>query len=177
MSNKKTKVSGVFMKMSGDEKKLPEWTVFENSCFNAAMSLNNEARKTYILERLKQYNQIIRSIEFNEAVSKLVELEYEIIQNLCTVSPKITMGTLKQTRNGSVVEHLIARVPFPFKDKDRKEFRMYMGKMHELPYATVEDVCKDASFMIEVEKKVISAMNDIIAGKTKPKVYMGNTEP
>lgn len=176
MSNKKTKVTGVFTKISGDEKKLADWAVFENTSFDSAMKLTNEARKTYILEKLKQYNQITRSMEFNETISKLVALEYEIIQNLCTVNPKITMGTLKQTRNGNVVEHLIARAPFPFKDKNRNEFRMYLGKMHELPYATVEDVCKDSRFMIEVQKKVVSAMNDIIAGKTNSKVYMGNNQ-
>jgi hypothetical protein len=174
MSDKKIKVNGVFTKISGDDKKLSEWEVFKSNTARAAAKIGNNTKKARIQAKLKRYSEIIQSEQFISMIAELTQLEHEIIQNQCSVNPKITMGTLKQTRNGNVVEHLIARAPFPFKDKNRNEFRMYLGKMGELPYATVEDVCKDSRFMVEVEKKVVSAMNDIIAGKTNSKVYMGN---
>lgn len=170
MSDKKT--TGVFTRISGDEKRLAEWEMFNTNYSRAVSRITNQTKKNKLTGYLKRYNEIVQSDEFTRMISELAELEHNIIQNVCAVNPKITMGTLKQNRKGNVVEHLIARAPFPFKDKNRNEFRLYLGKMSELPYATVEDVCKDTNFMITIQKRVVSAMNDIISGKANTKTYM-----
>jgi hypothetical protein len=156
----KIKISGIFKKLLGTVTKKPDWEIFEHNVLKGITSTKN---KTEIKTLIEEYKSIILDEEFQDKLQKLADLEYVILQKRCTLSEKIVLGVLKNERFGAQANYLIARAPFPHKDKKRDEMRVYLGRMDELNFKTVQDAYDDENFMSYARKTVKDEMLKILA--------------
>jgi hypothetical protein len=156
MSRPKTK--GVFNEIVPSSVKRAGWETF-------GIEFQYKGSDGYLLKIQEMYQNLFNDKKFINLITKAALYEFALIQAKCYENLSITFGLVKQFRGGAEVEYVIARNPFIYKDKDRQELRVYLGRTDELGQP-LEKLVNSPKFMQMAEQKVKEAMSEEMA-KTK----------
>jgi hypothetical protein len=125
-----------------------------------------DKRRLEILDRIQkrfvenknQYGMITQGDEFQRMLTKLLDLETEMIQARCFLNIDIKLGITKRViKSGEKVEYIIARAPFYRPGYVRSEITVYMGSTQELG-SDLEKLKEDRLFISNADFELRSAM-------------------
>jgi hypothetical protein len=101
---------------------------------------------------------ITQGDEFQRMLTKLLDLETEMIQARCFLNIDIKLGITKRViKSGEKVEYIIARAPFYRPGYVRSEITVYMGSTQELG-SDLEKLKEDRLFISNADFELRSAM-------------------
>jgi hypothetical protein len=156
MSKPKTK--GVFYEIIPSSKRRAGWETF-------CIEFQYIGSDGFFNKIQDNYQNLFNDKNFLALIKKAALYEFALIQAKCFEKLSITYGLVKQYRGGAEVEYVIARNPFIYRDKERQELRVYLGRTDELGQP-LEKLVYSPKFVQMAVKKVREAMAEEIA-KTK----------
>lgn len=122
--------------------------------------IRNETYSKY-LKAKKEYTEIIKDQSNITLFDKMKQLEIIIAQSRSILSTVTKLSMINQKRGGSETSYIIARAPFFNPDNVKAEIRVYLGKTEEIG-RSIEELSKDAKFMDDAERQIVSAMREVL---------------
>lgn len=153
----------VFMEVDDKLTYNPDKDIFRNKLQDFVYV---DKRRLEILDRIQkrfvenknQYGMITQGDEFQRMLTKLLDLETEMIQARCFLNIDIKLGITKRViKSGEKVEYIIARAPFYRPGYVRSEITVYMGSTQELG-SDLEKLKEDRLFISNADFELRSAM-------------------
>lgn len=155
MSDKRTK--GVFLELLPTSEKRAAWESFMLELDKGTWEQSSCHYKDY--QHLKgQYHELLKEKPLSDKLNELASLEERLIQYHCLIDPQVIIGLLNQKRNNDTVTYVIARSPFYTPGIQRREIRVYMGRLDEYNGKSIDELEKDPKFIVDAKEKIIAAM-------------------